>query len=52
MKEFVCNENGRLQASVLLKVNFSTFIFQNFVNYSDIPISRNAFLWLLPPFTS
>ena len=37
MKESVCNENAgfqaSIQASIQLAGNFSTFIFQNFVNY-------------------
>ena len=47
MKEFARNEVAGFQASVLLKVNFCTFIFQNFINCLKTPISRNAFLWLL-----
>ena len=50
MKEIVVNKFPGFQASMLLKVNFSTFTFQNFLNCSDTPISRNAFLWLLPPY--
>ena len=52
MKEFVCNEVTSFQASILTKMNFSTFFFQVFINCLGIPISRNAFLWLLPSFIS
>ena len=43
MKEFVCNEVTDFQASTLLKVNFSTFTFQIFVNGLGTPISMNIF---------
>ena len=43
MKESVCNEVAGIQASTLLKVNFSTFTCQNFDNCLVATISRNAF---------
>ena len=52
IKDFVCNEVAGFQSSLLLKVCFSIFIFQDFVSCLDTPISRNSFLWLLPPFIS
>ena len=45
MKEFSCNEVAAFQASVLRKVNFSTVIFQDFVNCLGKPISNNAGTW-------
>ena len=52
MKEYFCNEVAGFQASALLKVNFSTFPFQNLVNCLGTLISRNAFERLFPPFFS
>ena len=43
MKKFVCNEVSGFQVARLLKVNFSAFTFQNFVNCLGTPISRSAF---------
>ena len=43
MKEFARNEVAGFQASVLLKVNFCTFIFQNFINCLKTPIPETHF---------
>ena len=38
MKEFVCVEVAGFQTSTLVKVNFTTFTFQNFANCFGTPI--------------
>ena len=43
MKEYVCNAVAGFQALILLRLNFSIFIFQDFVSRLATSVSRNAF---------